>query len=84
MSKKQPKERKLSKIDIEVAEELDFEIGDCVIVIKPDGSLGKIVVPEMNPETVQSAGYKKMLDVIDMLKPGAKDEFDKTAGGTIH
>ena len=74
----------MSKIDIEVAEELDFEIGDCVIVIKPDGSLGKIVVPEMNPETVQSAGYKKMLDVIDMLKPGAKDEFDKTTGGTIH
>ena len=38
----------------------------------------------MNPETVQSEGYKKMLDVIDMLKPGAKEEFDKTAGGTIH
>jgi len=52
----------LSKIDLEVAEELDFEIGDCVIVIKQDGSLGKIVVPEMNAETIKSDGYKKMLD----------------------
>jgi hypothetical protein len=74
----------LSKIDLEVAEELDFEIGDCVIVIKQDGSLGKIVVPEMNAETIKSDGYKKMLDVIDILKPGSKEVLDKKHGGTIH
>ncbi len=74
----------MSKIDLEVAEELDFEIGDCVIVIKQDGSLGKIVVPEMNAETIKSDGYKKMLDVIDILKPGSKEVLDKKHGGTIH
>ncbi len=84
MYRKQHKEPKLSKIDLEVAEELDFEIGDCVIVIKQDGSLGKIVVPEMNAETIKSDGYKKMLDVIDILKPGSKEVLDKKHGGTIH
>mgnify|MGYP003311473480 CR=1 FL=1 len=49
------------------------------------------IVPDENQgnddgsESVElSERQKKMLDVIDMLKPGAKDEFDKTTGGTIH
>ena len=65
----------MSKIDIEVTDELDFEVGDCCIVIKPDGTIGKIILPEMNNRVPQTEGYKKMLKIIDMLKPGAKKDF---------
>ena len=65
----------MSKIDIEVNDEIDFEIGDCCIVIKPNGTIGRVILPEMNNRTPQTDGYKKMLEVIDFLKPGAKKDF---------
>ena len=65
----------MSRIDIEVTDELDFEIGDCCIVIKPNGTIGKVILPEMNHRTPLTKGYKKMLKVIDILKPGAKKDF---------
>ena len=66
-----------SKIDIEVNDELDFEVGDSVIVIKEDGTIGKIILPEMGVGTTRTAGYKKLLDVLEILKPGSRDEFIK-------
>ena len=45
-----------SKIDIEVNDELDFEVGDSVIVIKEDGTIGKIILPEMGVGTTRTAG----------------------------
>jgi hypothetical protein len=65
----------LSKIDVEVSDELEFEVGDCCIVIKPNGTIGKVILPEMNHRTPLTEGYKKMLKVIDILKPGAKKDF---------
>jgi hypothetical protein len=65
----------LSRIDIEVTDELDFEVGDCCIVIKPNGTIGKVILPEMSRGIQQSKGYKKMLKVIDFLKPGARKDF---------
>ena len=53
-----------SKIDIEVNDELDFEVGDCVIIIKQNGTIGKVILPEMGIGTTKTAGYKKMLEVI--------------------
>jgi hypothetical protein len=38
----------LSKVDIAIDDHLDIEVGDSVIVIKADGSLGKVILPEMN------------------------------------
>jgi len=64
-----------SKIDIEVNDELDFEVGDCVIIIKQNGTIGKVILPEMGIGTTKTAGYKKMLEVIDFVKPGAKKDF---------
>ena len=78
----------MSKIDIEVTDELDFEVGDSVIVIKEDGTIGKVFMPEMNSKVVNSKGYKKLLDIIDVLKPGAKNEFirhnQKRIKGSLH
>ena len=37
----------MSKIDLEVADDLEFEDGDCAVIIKKDGSIGKVIVPKM-------------------------------------
>ena len=65
----------MSRIDIEVSDELDFEVGDCCIVIKPNGTIGKVILPEMDHRTPLTEGYKKMLKIIDIIKPGAKKDF---------
>ena len=67
----------MSKINLEVAESLDFEEGDCCITIKKDGSIGKVIVPKMNREMLDSDGYKALVDVVEVLLPGGKVEFMK-------
>ena len=52
-----------------------MEVGDCVIVIKQNGSIGKVILPEMTPEQQRTEGYKKMLAVLDVLKPGTRKDF---------
>jgi hypothetical protein len=74
----------LSKVDIAIDDHLDIEVGDSVVVIKADGSVGKVILPEMNQKTQHSKGYKKMLQVLDLLKPGAKEQFDKYNKGKLH
>ena len=67
----------MNKIDFEVADELEFEDGDCCVIIKSNGTIGRVVMPEMDKEMVTTKGYKKLLDVLEMLKPGAKNKFIK-------
>ena len=77
----------MSKVNLEIAENLDFEDGDIAITIKQDGAIGKIIMPTMNQEMRNSEGYKKMLDVVELLSPGAKEEFIKHNSkekGSIH
>ena len=63
-------------------DELNFEVGDCCIVIKPNGTIGKVILPEMNNRMPQTEGYKKMLKIIDILKPGARKEFTLTVSAS--
>ncbi len=77
----------MSKVNLEIADNLDFEDGDIAITIKQDGAIGKIIMPKMNEEMRNSEGYKKMLDVVELLSPGAKEEFIKHNSkekGSIH
>ena len=77
----------MSKVDLEIAENLEFEDGDIAITIKPDGEVGKIIMPKMNEEIRNSEGYKKMLDVVELLSPGAKEKFikhDAKEKGSVH
>jgi len=67
----------LSKIDFEIADDIEFESGDCCVIIKSDGTIGRVVMPEMDKEMVTTKGYKKLLDVLEMLKPGARNKFIK-------
>lgn len=74
----------MSKVDIAIDDHLDIEVGDSVIVIKADGSLGKVILPEMNRDTQQTEGYKKMLKVLDLLKPGAEKDFKDYNKNKLH
>ena len=67
----------MSKVDLEIAENLEFEDGDIAITIKKDGSIGKVILPKMDLKTQNSAGYRAMLEVVDILQPGSKEEFIK-------
>ena len=74
----------MSKFDIQIDDHLDMEVGDSVIVIKKDGSIGKVILPEMSQETQHTEGYKKMLQVLDILKPGTKNDFIKHNKKKLH
>ena len=77
----------MNKINFEIADELQFEAGDSCVVIKKNGSISKIIVPKMDTETLNSDGYRTLLDIIDILQPGSKEEFIKhneKHKGSIH
>ena len=67
----------MNKIDFEIADDLEFEDGDCCVIIKSNGSIGRVVMPDINRKIVDTEGYKKLLDVLEILKPGSRDEFIK-------
>ena len=67
----------MSKIDFEIADDLEFEDGDCCVIIKSNGSIGRVVMPDINQKIVDTEGYKKLLDVLEILKPGSRDELIK-------
>ena len=75
------------RIKLEIDGNLDFEEGDCAITIKKYGSIGKVIMPKMNAETLNTEGYKMLLDVVELLQPGSKEEFIKhnqKEKGSIH
>tara|TARA_Y100000817_G_scaffold270058_1_gene227936 strand:- start:1080 stop:1313 length:234 start_codon:yes stop_codon:yes gene_type:complete len=77
----------LAKIDLEIADDLEFEDGDCAVIIKNDGSIGRVVMPTMNKDMLKTEGYRKLLDVLEVLAPGTRDKFIKhnqKAKGSIH
>ena len=77
----------MAKIDVEHSDALDFEDGDCCVIINRDGDIRKIMVPKMDREMLNTAGYRALLDVIDLLQPGAKEEvikYNEKDKGSIH
>ena len=77
----------MSKINLEIAENLEFEEGDCAVTIKKDGSIGKVIVPKLNAEMLNSEGYKALLEVVEVLHPGSRENFIKhneTDKGSVH
>ena len=77
----------MSKIDLEIADSLDFEDGDCAVVIKEDGSIGRVIMPDINRNVLESEGYRKLLDVLEVLQPGSRDKMIQHAEkckGSMH
>ena len=67
----------MSKIDFEIADDIEFDDGDCCVIIKSNGTIGRVVMPEMNKDIIGTAGYRKLLDVLEILKPRARKDFIK-------
>ena len=85
--KTQQRRPKLSKIDLEVSDNLEFDDGDCAVIIKEDGSIGRVIMPRVNKAMIQSEGYKKLLDVLEVLQPGSRDKLIQHAEkekGSVH
>ena len=77
----------MSKIDLEVSDNLQFDDGDCAVIIKEDGSIGRVVMPIMNRKMIASEGYRKLLDVLEVLQPGARDKminYAEKGKGSMH
>jgi len=77
----------LSKIDLEVSDNLQFDDGDCAVIIKEDGSIGRVVMPDVNRKMITSEGYRKLLDVLEVLQPGARDKminYAQKGKGSMH
>ena len=77
----------MSKIDLEITDNLEFEDGDCAVIIKPDGAIGRVIMPQMNQATLKTEGYRKLLDVLEVLQPGSRDKLIKThqkEKGSVH
>jgi len=80
----------LSRVKVEIDDELDFDLedGDMILHIKHNGDIGKVCMPDMNPKVKNSVGYHKLLKVLEILKPGTKEEFikwnEKKLKGSIH
>ena len=77
----------MSKIDLEVSDNLQFDDGDCAVIIKEDGSIGKVVMLDANRKMIESEGYRKLLDVLEVLQPGARDKminYAEKGKGSMH
>ena len=77
----------MSRIDVDESDELDFVDRDSCVIISKNGDIRKILVPKMDTAMLNSAGYRSLLDIIDLLQPGSKEEFIKhneKDKGSIH
>ncbi len=53
--------------DIKFEEGIDISPGDCIIVIKEDGSIGEVILPEVNVKSQETKGYRLTLDVLEFI-----------------
>ena len=77
----------MSKIDLEISDNLEFDDGDCAVIIKEDGSIGRVIMPKVNRSILKTEGYKKLLDVLEVLQPGSRDKMIQHARkekGSVH
>jgi hypothetical protein len=77
----------LSKIDLEVTDNLEFDEGDCAVIIRPDGTIGRVIMPKVDKQILQTEGYRKLLDVLEVLQPGSREKMIRHAEkdkGSVH
>ena len=77
----------MSKIDLEISDNLEFSEGDCAVIIKEDGSVGRVIMPKVDKDILKTEGYRKLLDVLEILQPGSRDKmikYAKQSKGSVH
>ena len=58
-----------------IEDTLDIEAGDSVIVIRADGSIGKVIMPEVRNELDKTPGYERVIEVLELFNPEASVEL---------
>jgi len=58
-----------------IKDTLDIEAGDSVIVIRTDGTIGKVIMPEVRNELDKTPGYEKVIEVLELFNPQASVEL---------
>ena len=58
-----------------IEDTLDIEAGDSVIVIRADGTIGKVIMPEVRNELDKTPGYEKVIEVLELFNPEASIEL---------
>ena len=61
----------------EIDDTLEIQPGDSVIVIKSDGTLGKVIMPEVRNELDKTEGYLKVIEILELFNPNASVELIK-------
>ena len=61
----------------EIDDTLEIQPGDSVIVIRSDGTLGKVIMPEVRNELDKTEGYLKVIEVLELFNPNASVELIK-------
>tara|TARA_R110000822_G_scaffold95865_2_gene218718 strand:+ start:323 stop:541 length:219 start_codon:yes stop_codon:yes gene_type:complete len=56
---------------------LEIQPGDSVIVIRADGTIGKVIMPEVKNELDKTPGYEKVIEVLELFNPQASVELIK-------
>ena len=59
----------------EIDDTLEIQPGDSVIVIKSDGTIGKVIMPEVKNELDKTEGYLKVIEVLGLFNPDANIEL---------
>ena len=58
-----------------IEDTLDIEAGDSVIVIRADGTIGKVIMPEVRNELDKTPGYDRVIEVLELFNPEASVEL---------
>ena len=58
-----------------IEDTLDIEAGDSVIVIRADGTIGKVIMPEVRNELDKTPGYERVIEVLELFNPEASIEL---------
>ena len=61
----------------QIDDTLEIQPGDSVIVIKSDGTIGKVIMPEVRNELDKTEGYLKVIEVLELFNPNASVELIK-------
>jgi hypothetical protein len=75
LCKKQRRKHTLNRRAID--DSLEIQPGDSVIVIRADGTIGKVIMPEVKNELDKTPGYEKVIEVLELFNPQASVELIK-------
>ena len=57
------------------------------MIIKEDGSIGRVIMPKVDKGIIKTEGYRKLLDVLEVLQPGSRDKMiqhSEKDKGSVH